>query len=323
MASKMTKKLLISTLAIFVIASCASSGSDKKQRFSKNPAQMSNKGVTPQDLPLSRSGNPASYVVFGKTYHLLPTTKGYKERGMASWYGDKFHGKPTSSGTPYDMHAYTAAHKTLPIPSFVTVTNTDTNKSITVMVNDRGPFVKGRIIDLSYAAAKELDVVQKGTAPVIVEAIGPHQYLDPSKKPRNNPRTIAKSTTTSAPAATPVLTEPVNKPSQNNVTIVEQQYFDQAPTSPEFINSSYSQQTAQPPIGATSGTSNYHIQLGSFGSEQNARNFQQNMTNKLQQPTQVQYDNGLYRVYIGQYNSREEAGNAAFSLPVSTTIIHF
>ncbi|WP_270049328.1 septal ring lytic transglycosylase RlpA family protein [Ignatzschineria rhizosphaerae] len=297
-----TKKLLICTLAIFVIASCAGS---------KKPKAHNGRGATPQDLPLSKSGNPSSYVVFGKTYTLLPTTKGYKEKGMASWYGDKFHGKPTSSGTPYDMHAYTAAHKTLPIPSFVTVTNTDTNKSITVMVNDRGPFVKGRIIDLSYAAAKELDVVQKGTAPVIVEAIGPHQYLDPNKKPRNNPRTEAKSAITAAKAS-----------ASDNVTIVEQQYFDQAPPSQEFINSSYTNQT-QSLAGNSNLASGYHIQLGSFGSEQNALNFQQNMTNRLQQPTQVKYDKGLYRVYVGHYNSREEAGNAAFSLPVSTTIIHF
>lgn len=316
MAIKTPNKLLICTLAIFVIASCSSASSSRKQ------ARFNGKGATPQDLPLSKSGNPASYVVFGKTYYLLPTTKGYKEQGMASWYGDKFHGKPTSSGTPYDMHAYTAAHKTLPIPSFVTVTNTDTNKSITVMVNDRGPFVKGRIIDLSYAAAKELDVVQKGTAPVIVEAIGPHQYLDPNKKPRNNPRTEAKSAITTTPTVIPTITESAHQPSQNNGTIIEQQYFDQAPTSQEFINSSYSQQTPHSTVGINS-NANYHIQLGSFGSEQNARNFQQNMTNRLQQPTQVKYDNGLYRVYIGQYNSREEAGNAAFSLPVSTTIIHF
>src|SRR5699024_2235754 len=113
-----------------------------------------------------------------------------------------------------------------------------------------------------------------------------------------------------------------HQPSQNNGTIIEQQYFDQVPKSQEFINSSYSQQTPHSTVGINS-NANYHIQLGSFGSEQNARNFQQNMTNRLQQPTQVKYDNGLYRVYIGQYNSREEAGNAAFSLPVSTTIIHF
>lgn len=313
MGVKTSKKLLICTLAIIMIASCSSSNSSGKK-----PKFTSGKGATPQDLPLSKSGNPASYVVFGKTYHLLPTTKGYKEKGMASWYGDKFHGKPTSSGTPYDMHAYTAAHKTLPIPSFVTVTNTDTNKSITVMVNDRGPFVKGRIIDLSYAAAKELDVVQKGTAPVIVEAIGPHQYLDPNKKPRNNPRTVATS------AAKPTTVPNSNQLHHlDNSPIIEQQYFDQAPTNQALISANGSGQTQYPAMNTNRNASSYHIQLGSFGSEQNAHNFQQNMTNKLQQTVQVQYDKGLYRVYVGNYNSHEEASNSAFSLPVSTTIIHF
>lgn len=317
-------KLTLCVLAIFIVASCSSLSS-------KKPRQTRFKGATPQDLPLSKSGNPENYVVFGKTYYLLSTTKGYKEKGMASWYGDKFHGKPTSSGAAYDMHAYTAAHKTLPIPSFVTVTNTETNKSITVMVNDRGPFVKGRIIDLSFAAAKELDVVQNGTAPVIVEAVGPYQYLNPDKKPRSNPTTKAVSIPQAAPTPIPAPAYAANNVTHNpannaaslpNNPVFAQQYFDQSPTRQEFSNASSATPT---PVmnNAVDNNSGYRIQLGSFGSEQNAHNFQQNMANRLQQPTQVKYDNGLYRVYTGHYNSREEAGNAAFSLPVSTTIVHF
>ncbi len=321
-------KLLIGTLAIAMIAGCASSNNYKRT--------TSTKGAIPQDHPLSKSGNPASYVVFGKTYHLLPTSKGYKETGMASWYGDKFHGKPTSSGTPYDMHAYTAAHKTLPIPSYVIVTNTDTGKSITVLVNDRGPFVKGRIIDLSYSAAKVLDVVQKGTAPVLVEAIGPYQYLDPSKKPLKNPVTTisqAKPGSDNAPPnptpatnpyveSTPLISAPTFN--QNNVVVLEQQSFEGAPTTPEFIDSSYSAQMQNNnPINSSQSAPSYHIQLGSFGNEQNALNFQQNIAQQLQQQAQVKYDNGLYRVFVGHYHSREEAGNAAFSIPLSTTVIHF
>ena len=311
MAFKASSKIIISLLAMFIIASCSSTAKN-----SSHTTKRGHKGAVPEDLPLSKSGNPAKYVVFGKTYQPMSTSKGYREKGMASWYGDKFHGKPTSSGTPYDMHAYTAAHKTLPIPTYVVVTNTETNKSITVLVNDRGPFVKGRIIDLSFAAAKELDVVQKGTAPVIVEALSPYQYLDQSKKPRNQ-KIAAASVPTVAPSSTAVPYETPNTPpmistsvpnsSSDNVTIVEQQYFDQAPAS----------------FGNNPVASGYRIQLGSFGSEQNAVNFQQNITNRLQQNAQVKYDSGLYRVYIGNYNSREEAGNAAFSIPLSTTIVHF
>lgn len=127
--------------------------------------------TVPGPEPRSRYGNPPSYEVFGKRYHVLDTAEGYSERGVASWYGTKFHGKRTSSGEPYDMHAFTAAHKSLPLPTWVEVTNLRNRKSILVRVNDRGPFVANRIIDLSYAAALELDIVNDGTGLVEVRAI--------------------------------------------------------------------------------------------------------------------------------------------------------
>ncbi len=137
------------------------------------PEQASNSPkVTRSDgqPPKSARGNPAFYEVFGKRYHVMPTSGGYTERGVASWYGNKFHGKPTSSGTPYDMHAMTAAHKTLPLPTRVRVTNLSNGRSVVVLVNDRGPFVDNRIIDMSYAAAHKLDMVRNGTAMVEVTA---------------------------------------------------------------------------------------------------------------------------------------------------------
>lgn len=122
--------------------------------------------------PRSARGNPPFYEVFGKRYYVLDTSDGYRERGIASWYGRDFHGKPTSGGEPYDMHAMTAAHKTLPIPTWVEVTNVENGKSVVVRVNDRGPFVDSRIIDLSYRAALELDMIRNGTARVQVRALG-------------------------------------------------------------------------------------------------------------------------------------------------------
>jgi len=118
-------------------------------------------------------GNP--YLVDGVRYQPLPSSLGYQEKGIASWYGADFHGKASANGECYNMYAFTAAHKTLPLPTVVRVTNLENNRSIVVKVNDRGPFVRGRILDLSYAAAQSLDVVRHGTAPVLVEAIGgPH-----------------------------------------------------------------------------------------------------------------------------------------------------
>lgn len=123
------------------------------------------------DLPKSKQGNPPFYEVYGKRYTVMQTSVGYREQGVASWYGKKFHGRSTSNGERYDMYAMTAAHKTLPLPTNVRVTNVETGKSIIVRVNDRGPFVKNRIIDLSYTAALELDVVANGTAVVEIEAL--------------------------------------------------------------------------------------------------------------------------------------------------------
>jgi rare lipoprotein A len=119
----------------------------------------------------SGQGNPTSYVVFGKRYHVLDSSAGFRQRGIASWYGTKFHGRATSSGEVYNMHAMTAAHKTLPIPVYVHVKNLDNGRSAVVRVNDRGPFIDGRIIDLSYAAAKKLGVDGPGTANVEISVL--------------------------------------------------------------------------------------------------------------------------------------------------------
>lgn len=122
--------------------------------------------------PFSRYGNRATYHERGKKYEILTSANGYKEHGVASWYGEDFHKQRTSSGERYDMYALTAAHKTLPLPSYVRVKNLENGRETIVKVNDRGPFHGDRIIDLSYSAASELDVVQNGTANVVVEALG-------------------------------------------------------------------------------------------------------------------------------------------------------
>lgn len=127
----------------------------------------------PKVEPVAQYGNRSPYTVLGRTYRVLPSARGYRERGLASWYGYKFHGRLTSSREVYDMYAMTAAHKTLPLPTYVRVTHLENGRSVIVRVNDRGPFVDGRIIDLSYAAAARLGVHLTGTAPVEVVAIDP------------------------------------------------------------------------------------------------------------------------------------------------------
>lgn len=135
--------------------------------------------AVPRVEPLSKRGNPAFYEVMGQRYFVKSTAVGYVERGVASWYGPGFHKESTSNGEPYDMYAMTAAHKTLPLPCFVQVTNLGNGKTVVLRVNDRGPFKEGRIIDLSYTAAAKLNMLRAGTALVEVRALTPGQAIAP------------------------------------------------------------------------------------------------------------------------------------------------
>ncbi len=135
--------------------------------------------AVPRVEPRSPYGNPSSYVVFGRRYHVLRSSRGFVQRGIASWYGTKFHGRRTASGEPYDMYAMTAAHRTLPIPTFIRVTNLRNGRSVVVRVNDRGPFARNRVLDLSWAAAAKLGMLPEGTAPVEIRAIDPRRRKPP------------------------------------------------------------------------------------------------------------------------------------------------
>ena len=138
----------------------------------------------PQSEPLSRYGNKSPYNVLGQTYTVLPTAAGYDERGIASYYGTKFHGYMTSDFEKYDMYAFTAASKVLPLPSYARVTNLENGRSVIVRVNDRGPFAPNRIIDLSYAAAVRIGIWPKGTGLVEVQGIDPtHENVEPAPPP--------------------------------------------------------------------------------------------------------------------------------------------
>jgi rare lipoprotein A len=138
----------------------------------------------PRAEPRSAKGNPPFYTVLGKRYFVLANAEGYLERGVASWYGPGFHAKSTSNGERYDMYAMTAAHKTLPLPAYVQVTNLQNGRSVTVRVNDRGPFKDGRIIDLSYTAAAKLGMLKSGTAFVEVRSVTTREQVEhPSVPP--------------------------------------------------------------------------------------------------------------------------------------------
>lgn len=163
--------------AILAVAGCTMIGSPELT----NPPTLDPDRipeVVPRAEPPSRAGNMAQYEQSGRTYRVLESSYGYDERGIASWYGEEFQGRRTSSGESYDMHQLSAAHRTLPLPTYVEVTNLSNGRRVIVRVNDRGPFHEpdARIIDLSYAAAVKLDIGRSGTAPVRVRALEPWQY---------------------------------------------------------------------------------------------------------------------------------------------------
>lgn len=158
--------------------------------------------AVPRLEPRSPYGNPPFYGVFGKRYYVLPSSADYVEIGVASWYGPGFHEIRTSTHEPYDMYGMTAAHKTLPLPAYVRVTNLQNGRSVVVRVNDRGPFVGNRIIDLSYTAAAKLDMLRNGTAMVEVRSVGP---TNPAGEP-GMPPAAASTPTNTDPSPTTVAT---------------------------------------------------------------------------------------------------------------------
>lgn len=163
--------------AAVTLAACSSA---PPSRYSQQHDSIPSRLPSPEELveptpsfePPSRQGN-RTYSLFGRTWHILDDVSEYTEEGVASWYGEKFHGHLTSNGETYDMYAMSAAHKTLPLPTYVRVTNLSNDKSVVVRVNDRGPFHDNRIIDLSYVAAYKLDMLKSGTAKVRVEVLQP------------------------------------------------------------------------------------------------------------------------------------------------------
>jgi rare lipoprotein A len=174
-------------ISLLQLSACSTGRYQHSQDFVPNPIlePASLKDAEVKVEPLSSMGNPKRYTVLGQEYAVMSQGIGFKQQGFASWYGMKFHGHATSNGEIYDVYQMTAAHKTLPIPSYVKVTRTDTQESVIVRVNDRGPFHEGRIVDLSYAAAVKLGIHKMGTAAVSLEVIsapaeGPKKWLQVS-----------------------------------------------------------------------------------------------------------------------------------------------
>ena len=204
------KRVGLIAMALIVLSLNGCSGSGEFSRGDGPPLFGANRPLPPDPVPRveprSRYGNPTSYVVLGRRYHVMAEASGYRERGVASWYGTKFHGRRTSSGETYDMHAMTAAHKSLPLPTYVAVTELNSGRRVVVRVNDRGPFHDNRIIDLSYSAARKLGITATGTGLVEVEALTPASHPPRQRVPAKSMpvrRTVAQPRTSPSQATQP------------------------------------------------------------------------------------------------------------------------
>ena len=258
--------------------------------------------AVPRAEPLHRFAN-RPYVVLGREYVPATSLGPYREQGVASWYGRKFHGQRTSIGEVYDMYAMTAAHPTLPLPSYARVTNVATGKSVVVRVNDRGPFLHGRVIDLSYAAAYRLGIAQRGSGEVIVESVlpGAGTFATASAPPPAAPPPSAASGTVTTPIAAP----PVIVASA-------------APVAPAPVVAAPVPAAAglaapsEPPVQPSNG--GFVVQLGAFASEPNARSFLAHVQGQLASAAvepRIRQAGGLYRVYVGPYPTRDDARKTA------------
>ncbi|WP_421854047.1 septal ring lytic transglycosylase RlpA family protein [Marinomonas sp.] len=218
----------------------------------------------------SRGGNKSPYEVWGKKYWVMDSAQGYVAEGTASWYGKKFHGHRTSNGETYDMYSFSAAHKSLPLPTYLKVTNLDNQRSVIVRVNDRGPFHGDRLIDLSYAAAARLDYHKKGLARVRIEAITPSQGQS-----YNPPKAVVK--------------EPV--------------------TPPEALPAQASSVPLAETVSAPSKLVFSHLQMGAFGSEESADKLKQRLFEAFDTSVKVvinKQDDGLFKVLVGPFNDASE-----------------
>jgi len=239
--------------------------------------------AVPRAEPI-RAATARPYVVMGRSYTPMTRLEPYRARGVATWYGRRYHGKQTSSGEIYDMYAMTAAHTTLPIPSYARVTNLANGRSVVVRVNDRGPFVDGRLIDLSYTAAHRIGVLAGGSAMVEVESILPDASGNVAAAPRAPVRPAP------APGPTPVVAARDPEP----------------PAAPPAA--------AAPAIPVAAGSGGYYLQLGAFGSRENAETFLARMRSQvdwLAETLHIFTRDGLFRVHAGPYPSQSDARASA------------
>ncbi len=314
--------LAVLLLAACLLGGCGSSGGTRQAGDSTGAGETDIADAVPRVEPRAKYGNMSTYVVRGKRYYTKDDSAGHVERGLASWYGKQFHGRKTSSGERYDMYAMTAAHKTLPLPTYVRVTNLENGRSAVVKVNDRGPFHGPRVIDLSYSAAKKIGVIQKGTAMVEVRALDPARPgSDPgpflaAKPATNKPRALARSEPPTAPA--PALEAPQASPAGPHEDATTKRATDVAlaaagaePVETPLSAADVASAPAVPEPGL-------YLQVGAFGDPSNAERLRRRLGSQLAEQVGVLSSAAggptLYKVRVGPLSSEGEARKVSAKL---------
>ncbi len=280
--------LLVALLSICLTA-CSSTGSGGRYALDKDALPDDGRVLDPDNIPdavpifeqRTPAGNKSPYTVLGETYKVMPESTGYSEIGKVSWYGKKFHGYKTSNGEAYDMYKMSAAHRSLPIPSYVRVTNLANGRTGIVRVNDRGPFHSERIMDLSYAAAVKLDIVRTGTGTVKLEAIEPSgtAYAVKQSDQDRLPQQSGKKVTQKKPLA-----EPVAIPADDRPPLDEPQL---APVA----------------------SSNTYLQAGAFRNQDAAMTLRDKLANLTGRPVNVDSLQGYFKVRIGPLEDMNDVQN--------------
>ncbi len=262
---------------VLVLGACSVVQREPQDGGPPTPVDVSHvQDARPAPVIRTRAGNAGVYTVLGKTYRVMSDSRGYRERGVASWYGTKFHGRRTANGEVYDMFAMTAAHKTLPIPSYVRVTHVGNGRSVVVKINDRGPFHDNRIIDLSYAAARKLGVDATGTGLVDVVDVTPEGGQD-RRQVVAAPQSVTIPTTgaIATPAVTPAPVVSVITPTLENTSNIPSQVL---------VDSS----------------NLFYIQIGAFQQRQTALSLQAQVASILTESVNIiQGQDRLHRVTVG------------------------
>ncbi len=325
---------LLLLVSCVVLAGCAGDGGSRPDAnsgryalshdaYPDEPPDVSRvPDAVPRVEPRAASGNRSTYQVWGTTYHVMDDPRGYEAEGKASWYGKKFQGYDTASGETYDMYKMSAAHRSLPLPTYARVTNLDNGRTVIVKVNDRGPFHGNRLIDLSYAAAARLDILRNGTGHVRVEAIDPVAWQAEHRQNRAG-KAVASS---EAPAKSTSL----GSTSLESVSSAASQPAENAARGTGAVaKATPAKASVASDVGqAHDAAPQTYLQVAALGSANNAERLKARLQQQLARPVRIASDDRLYRVQVGPVAGRpalealrselREAGyTQAFSVSVS------